>query len=51
MDLPDYQGPADTIFMNGVFGNMHSQRDALLKAALLLRPGGHVLVSHPMGRM
>ncbi|GAX73813.1 hypothetical protein CEUSTIGMA_g1264.t1 [Chlamydomonas eustigma] len=51
LDLPNYLGPVDAIFMNGVFGNLFSQRDALLKAALLLRPGGHVVVSHPMGRI
>lgn len=50
MDLPNFLGPADAFFFNGVFGNLHSPRDALLKAALLMRPGGSVVVSHPMGR-
>ncbi len=50
VDLPNYQGPADAFFFNAVFGNVHSQREALLRAALMLRPGGWVVVSHPMGR-
>jgi len=43
-------GPASTVCMNAVFGNLPDPREALLKAALLLQPGGHVLISHPMGR-
>lgn len=50
IDLPDYMGPADLIFMNGVFGNIHSQEEALLRSSLLLRPGGQIVISHPMGR-
>lgn len=50
LDLPAFQGPASAITMNAVFGNFASPRDALIKAALLLRPGGHLLISHPMGR-
>lgn len=50
VDLPAYQGPADALFMNGVFGNLHDPRDALLRAALLLKPAGHVVLSHAMGR-
>ncbi|KAG1657679.1 hypothetical protein FOA52_013773 [Chlamydomonas sp. UWO 241] len=49
MELPPYQGPADAFFFNGMFGNMWSPRDALLKAALMLRPGGHIVISHPLG--
>jgi SAM-dependent methyltransferase len=48
--LPPYMGPAAAVTMNAVFGNLPDPRAALLKAALLVAPGGHVLVSHPMGR-
>ena len=50
MALPAYMGPATAITMNGVFGNLPDPRAALLKATTLLPPGGHVLLSHPMGR-
>lgn len=50
MQLPAFMGPASTVCMNAVFGNLPDPREALLKAALLLQPGGHVLISHPMGR-
>jgi len=48
-DLPAYEGPFDAAFFNAVFGNVHDQRDALVRAALLLRPGGCCVVSHPLG--
>jgi len=44
IDLPTFQSPVDAIFMNAVFGNVYSQHEALLKAALLLRPGGTLVV-------
>ena len=50
VDLPNFLGPADAFFFNGVFGNLYNQRDALLRAALMLRPGGCIVISHPMGR-
>jgi len=51
MDLPNYLGWAvDAFFFNGVFGNLHDPRAALLKTALMVKPGGQVVVSHPMGR-
>lgn len=50
LQLPAFMGSAHAITMNAVFGNLPDPREALLKAALLLQPGGHVLVSHPMGR-
>lgn len=50
VDLPLWQGPADAVFFNAVFGNMHDQRAALLAAAALLRPGGSLVISHPLGR-
>ncbi len=49
-DVPPAQGPADAVFLNAVFGNVFDQRAALLAAALLLRPGGSVVISHPLGR-
>ncbi|KAK9816431.1 hypothetical protein WJX72_000132 [[Myrmecia] bisecta] len=48
--LPAYQGPFDAAFFNAVFGNVYDQRDTLLHAALLLKPGGHIVLSHPLGR-
>ena len=50
MQLPAYMGSASTVCMNAVFGNLPDPREALLKAAFALQPGGHVLISHPMGR-
>eukprot|EP00197_Chlamydomonas_leiostraca_P008743 CAMPEP_0202862592 /NCGR_PEP_ID=MMETSP1391-20130828/3577_1 /ASSEMBLY_ACC=CAM_ASM_000867 /TAXON_ID=1034604 /ORGANISM="Chlamydomonas leiostraca, Strain SAG 11-49" /LENGTH=433 /DNA_ID=CAMNT_0049542141 /DNA_START=140 /DNA_END=1441 /DNA_ORIENTATION=+ len=51
VDLPNYLGwAADAAFFNGCFGNMHDPRAALLRCALMLRPGAHIVVSHPMGR-
>lgn len=84
------QGPFDAAYFNAVFGNVYDQRDTLLRASLLLRPGlrfqsilriassktcsalhiiltcsysagtlekyllplpgGHIVISHPMGR-
>lgn len=44
------QGPFDAAFFNAVFGNLHDQHEALLRAALLLRPGAYVAISHPLGR-
>ncbi|CAL8467470.1 g7008 [Coccomyxa elongata] len=48
--VPAYQGPFDAAFFNAVFGNVYDQRETLLRAALLLRPGGHIVVSHPEGK-
>lgn len=50
MQLPAYMGPVSAISMNAVFGNLPDPQEALLKAALLLQPGGYVLISHPLGR-
>lgn len=50
LQLPAYLGSAHAITMNAVFGNLPDPREALLKAALLLQPGGYILISHPMGR-
>ena len=50
VDLPNFLGPVDAFLFNSVFGNLHSPRDALLRSSLMLRPGGSIVVSHPMGR-
>jgi riboflavin kinase len=50
VDLPAYMGPVDAVIFNACYGNMHDPRRALLRASLLLRPGGRVVVSHPLGR-
>jgi hypothetical protein len=50
VDLPSYQGPVDAFFFNGCFGNLFDPREALLRAALMTRPGGHIVLSHPMGK-
>lgn len=49
-DLPAYQGPFNAAFFNSVFANVADQGAALLAAALQLRPGGHLVISHPLGR-
>jgi riboflavin kinase len=48
--VPTYQGPVDAVFFNSVFGNVHDQRGALDAASGLARPGGRVVLSHPLGR-
>lgn len=49
MDLPDYMGPFDVVFCNAVYGNLHNPREALLKLLLMTKPGGYVVISHPLG--
>lgn len=44
------QGPFDAIFYNAVFGNLLDEHAGLTKACFLLRPGGHIVISHPLGR-
>ena len=48
LDLP----PAclDVAFLNGMFSNIYDKPAALAKLALLLKPGGRMVVSHPEGR-
>ena len=48
--LPAWQGPFDVTFFNAVWGNLHDPRRALLAVAMLLRPGGSAVISHPLGR-
>ncbi|GMH41837.1 hypothetical protein BSKO_09747 [Bryopsis sp. KO-2023] len=50
VDIPDFMGPVDCIFMNAVFGNFFDVEEALLRCALMLRPGGKIVISHPLGR-
>ena len=50
VDLPAYQGPFDAAFLNAMFGNVADQRATLLAAAMQLRPTGHIVISHPLGR-
>lgn len=50
IDLPNYYAPFDAVFFNAVFCNVHDQRQALLRAALLTKPGGWIVISHPLGR-
>ena len=50
IDLPNYYAPFDGVFFNAVFCNVHDQRQALLRAAMLTRPGGWIVISHPLGR-
>lgn len=45
MDLPTFMAQnCDAFFFNAVFGNLHSPRDALLKAANTMKPGAHIVV-------
>ncbi len=50
VQVPSYLGPVEAICMNAMFGNFLDPRAALLRASLLLRPGGHLIISHPLGR-
>lgn len=50
VDLPPFMGPVDGFIFNAVFANLADQREALLRAALMMRPGGRIIISHPMGR-
>lgn len=43
-------GPVSAVCMNAVFGNFVDLHEALLKAALVLQPGGHLVISHALGR-
>jgi hypothetical protein len=40
------QGPFDAAFFNAVFGNVYDQREALLRACLLLKPGARPRAGH-----
>jgi len=45
-----HRAGAGSIVFNAVFGNVFDQRAALRAAAALLQEGGHVVISHPLGR-
>jgi SAM-dependent methyltransferase len=46
--LPD--ASVDVVFMNAVFGNIADKAGAMRNVARMLKPGGRVVVSHPLGR-
>jgi len=46
--LPD--GSLDAAFINGCFSNILDKDKALGNLARMLRPGGRLVVSHPLGR-
>lgn len=50
LDLPADLKPFDAVFFNAMFGNLYDPTAALCRARELLRPGGQVVISHPMGR-
>lgn len=50
IDLPPASSPFDAVFFNAMFGNVYDPAAALRQAHRLLRPGGRVIISHPMGR-
>lgn len=39
----------DAVFFNACFGNLFNQKLALQKTQALLRQGGSIIISHPMG--
>ena len=41
--------PYDCVVFNAVFGNLYDQQAALAHAAKLVKPGGSVIISHPLG--
>ncbi len=49
VDFPEDFGRFDAIFFNACFGNLYSQEEAVVKSALLLAPGGRMVISHPLG--
>jgi len=49
-ELPDFLGSADAIVFAGSLGCMFDARAALLRSMLLLKPGGHILITEPLGR-
>ena len=54
-DLCDLEPPEeaerlfDAVVFNAVFGNVYDQGAALAAACALLKPGGRLLISHPLG--
>ena len=43
-------GSVDAILFKSSFAHMHDQHEALGACCRMLRPGGHIVISHPRGR-
>lgn len=50
VDLPAELGPFDTVFCNAVFPNFYDRRQTLEVIHSLLKAGGKLIISHPMGK-
>jgi ubiquinone/menaquinone biosynthesis C-methylase UbiE len=50
IDLPGKEGPFDVVFCNAMFGNIYDQQLALQAIHTLLKEGGRLIISHPMGK-
>lgn len=50
MDLPYKPQSIDVVIFNACFGNLYDQKGALDIVATMLRSGGRIIISHPMGR-
>ena len=48
-DLPESLGRFDVVFLNAMFGNVWDQRATLQKVTGMLRTGGRICISHPLG--
>ena len=49
IDLPESLGRFDVGFLNAMFGNVWDQRAMLQKVTGMLRTGGRICISHPLG--
>ena len=49
IDLPESLGRFDVVFLNAMFGNVWDQRATLQKVTGMLRTGGRICISHPLG--
>lgn len=49
IDFPDESGKFNAVFFNACFGNIYDQLAALKKAVSILKPGGQIIISHPLG--
>jgi SAM-dependent methyltransferase len=43
-------GSVDAVLFKSSFAHMHDQHEALWACCRMLRPGGHIVISHPLGR-
>lgn len=50
IDLPGKAGPFDVVFCNAVFGNIYDQQLAIQAIHALLKEGGRLVISHPLGK-